>query len=368
MRSKRKSSGPQGRQKGLRVMRERVAGIDLGSRESAGCWPDRETGELKVHCFGTTTPELEFVADRLEADGIGSVAMESTGVYWIPLYELLESRGFEVVLVNARQLPNVPGRKTDRADCQWIQLLHSCGLLRRSFRPAEGICQLRALERERAALVGLAAQAVQMMPKALDQMNVQVHRAVTDLTGQTGMAIVRAIVGGERDPFRLAALRDRRCRKSEAEMAEHLTGTWRDEHLFNLAKALQWYDFVQGQLADYDAEIGRVRRRLEAGERADREPGPHPQPAKERALTKRGEQSRRTALWRMSGVDLTRIDGIAAPAAQLLLSEVGLDLSVFPTEKHFVSWLRLSPKTAFSAASRCANAARAPAPPAWPMS
>jgi len=290
-----------------------------------------------------------LLADRLEADEIESVAMESTGVYWIPLYELLVSRGFEVVLVNARQLKYVPGRKTDILDCQWIQRLHSCGLLRGSFRPSEAICQWRAIERERSGLAKLASQSVQMMQKALDQMNVQVHRAVTDLTGQTGMAIVRAIVAGERDPFRLAALRDRRCRKSEAKMAEHLTGTWRKEHLFNLAKALEWYDFVQGQLADYDAEIGRVLDRLAEGDRADQEPGPHPQPAKERALTKRGEQQRRTALWRMSGVDLTRVDGIAAPAAQTILSEIGLDLSGFPNEKHFVSWTTLSPKTAFSA-------------------
>jgi len=349
MKSKRKSSGPQSRHKGLRVIRERVAGIDLGSAEHWVCCPRRETGEVVLRGFRTTTPELECLADWLEAEQIESVAMESTGVYWIPLYELLESRGFEVVLVNARQLKHVPGRKTDLEDCQWIQLLHSCGLLRGSFRPAQAICQLRTLERERAGLVGLATQAVQMMQKALDQMNVQVHRAVTDVTGQTGMAMVRAMVAGERDPFRLAALRDRRCRKSEAKMAEHLTGNWRDEHLFNLAKALEWYEFVQGQLADYDAEIGRVLSRLEAGERADREPGPHPQPTKQRALNKRGEQQRRTSLWRVTGVDLTRIDGIAAPTAQVVLSEVGLDLSAFPTEKHFVSWLRLSPKTAYSA-------------------
>lgn len=348
MRSKRKSSS-RNRPQGLRVIRERVAGIDLGSCESAGCWPDRETGELKVHCFGMTTPDLGLVVDWLETDEIESVAMESTGVYWIPLYELLVSRGFEVVLVNARQLKYVPGRKTDIQDCQWIQRLHSCGLLRGSFRPSEAICQLRALERERAGWVGQAGQAVQMMQKALDQMNVQVHRAVTDLTGQTGMAIVRAIVGGERDPFQLAALRDCRCRKSEAKMAEHLTGTWREEHLFNLAKAMEWYDFVQGQLADYDEEIGRVLGRLEAGERVDQEPGPHPNPTKQRALNKREEQERRTSLWRVSGVDLTRIDGIAAPAAQTILSEIGLDLSGFPNEKHFVSWTTLSPKTAFSA-------------------
>jgi hypothetical protein len=252
-------------------------------------------------------------------------------------------------LVNARQLKHVPGRKTDLQDCQWIQLLHSCGLLRGSFRPAEVICQLRTLERERSGLSGLATQAVQMMQKALDQMNVQVHRAVSDLTGHTGMAMVRAMVAGERDPFRLAALRDRRCKQSEAKMAEYLTGNWRDEHLFNLAKALEWYDFLQGQLADYEQEIGRVLETLQPVERAEQEPDPHPNAAKQRALHKRGEQQRRTTLLRVAGVDLTRIDGIAPPAAQVVLSEVGLDLSSFPTEKHFVSWLRLSPQTAYSA-------------------
>jgi transposase len=333
----------------LRVIREQVAGIDLGSSEHWVCCPNRETKEKIVRPFTTTTPELECLADWLESEQIESVAMESTGVYWIPLYELLESRGLEVVLVNARELKHVPGRKTDLQDCQWIQLLHSCGLLRGSFRPSEMICQWRTLERERSGGAGLAAQAVQMMQKALDQMNVQVHRAVTDLTGQTGMAMVRAIVGGERDPFRLASFRDRRCRKSEAEMAEHLTGNWRDEHLFNLAKALQWYDFLQGQLADYEQEIARVLETLQPAERAEREPGPHPNPTKQRVLNKRGEEQRRTELWRVCGVDLTRIDGIASPAAQIILSEIGLDLSAFPTEKHFVSWLRLSPKTAYSA-------------------
>jgi len=326
-----------------------VAGIDLGSAEHWVCCPNRETEAPTVRRFATTTPDLECLADWLESEQIESVAMESTGVYWIPVYELLESRGFEVVLVNARELKHVPGRKTDLQDCQWVQLLHSCGLLRGSFRPSEVICQWRALERERSGVAGLTAQAVQMMQKALDQMNVQVHRTVTDLTGRTGMAMVRAIVGGERDPFRLASFRDRRCRKSEAEMAEHLTGNWREAHLFNLTKALEWYDFLQGQLADYEQEIARVLETRQPAERAEREPGPHPNPRKQRALNKRGEEQRRTALWRVCGVDLTRIDGIAPPAAQVVLSEVGWDLSAFPTEKHFVSWLRLSPKTAYSA-------------------
>ena len=333
----------------LRVIREKVAGIDLGSREHWVCCPPRAGQQPQVRTFGTTTPQLEKLWEWLEAERIESVAMEATGIYWIPLYELLESRGIEVVLVNARQLSHVPGRKTDMLDCQWLQLLHSCGLLRGSFRPVESICQLRALQRERANMVAEATRAVQRMQKALDQMNVQVHRALTNLTGKTGLAMVRAIVEGERDPHRLAALRDRRCRKSEAEIAEYLTGSWRDEHLFNLKMAFQLYQKVQDILLAYDQKILSLLGELQAPERAELDLAPHPNPAKERALKRRREQSLRTALWRFAGFDLTRIDGISAGAAQVVLSEVGLDLQGFPTEKHFVSWLRLSPRTAFSA-------------------
>jgi hypothetical protein len=211
----------------LPAIRPMVAGIDIGASQHWVCGPEREDGEPNVRVFGTTTPELNELADWLAAQGVTSAAMESTYVYWIPLYELLESRGIEPVLVNARQLHNVPGRKTAFSDCQWLQQLHSCGLLRGSFRPTESITRLRALQRQMANLVAERARCVQWMQKALDQMNVQVHRAVTDLTGKTGMAIVRAIVAGERDPLRLAAHRDRRCGKSVEDLARHLTGTWR---------------------------------------------------------------------------------------------------------------------------------------------
>ena len=180
--------------------------------------------------------------------------MESTGVYWIPLFEILDSRGFDVQLVNARQISHVPGRKTDMIDCQWIQLLHACGLLRGSFRPGDDICRLRALIRERNTIVAQRSDWVRRMQKSLDQMNVCVHHAVTDITGLTGMAIIRAIVSGERDPHALASLRDRRCQKSEDQIAEELTGNWRSEHLFNLGQALKLYDQLCGVIADYDAE------------------------------------------------------------------------------------------------------------------
>lgn len=231
------------------AIRPRVAGLDVGSSQHWGCGPAREDGQPNVRVFGTTTDQLHALADWLATQGVESVAMESTHVYWIPIYELLESRGIEVLLVNARQLHNVPGRKTDFSDCQWLQRLHSCGLLRGSFRPVEAITRLRALQRQLANLVAERTRCVQWMQPALDHMNVQGHRAVTDLTGTTGMAMVRAIVAGERDPARLAQHRDPRCRKSATEIARHLSGNWRDEHLFNLASALRLFEALEREIA-----------------------------------------------------------------------------------------------------------------------
>jgi transposase len=332
----------------LQRLRVNVAGIDVGASEHWVCGPEGEDGTAPVEVFGTTTPELERLADWLQAQGVESVAMESTSVYWIPVYELLESRGLEVVLVNARHLHGVPGRKTDMRDCQWLQLVHSCGLLNGSFRPAEAICRLRALQREQATLVAERTRVVQRMQKALDQMNVQVHRAVSDLTGKTGLAMVRAIVAGERRPAVLAEFRDPRCKKSAQEIAAYLTGTWREEHLFNLQMGLRLFDQLERLIAEYDAQLARWLTELQPPERRPQAVPAHPNAAKEKAIRARGDQPLRTALWRVAGVDLTRIDGISSGAAQLVLTEVGLDLATFPDEHHFVSWLRLSPKTAIS--------------------
>lgn len=332
----------------LPVIRPRVAGIDVGSSQHWVCGPARPDGTPNVRVFGTTTAQLGELAAWLVEQHVESVAMESTYVYWIPIYELLESRGIEVLLVNARQLHHVPGRKTDFSDCQWLQLLHSCGLLRGSFRPGEAITRLRALQRQLANLVAEQTRCVQWMQKALDQMNVQVHRAVTDLTGVTGMAIVRAIVGGERDPARLAEHRDRRCRKSADEIARYLTGTWRDEHLFNLASALRLFDALNTEVASYDARLLAEVEALQPPDRQEQPVPAHPNPAKEKALTARGQQQARTALWRFAGVDLTRIDGLSTGATQTILTEVGPDLSAFPSEDHFVSWLRLCPRVPIS--------------------
>lgn len=333
---------------GLPVMQEHAAGVDVGSTEHWVCCPPKSDGTVNVRRFGTRSCDLQELGEWLKSEGVESVAMESTSVYWIPLYELLEAKGFDVLLANAKQLSNVPGRKTDMQDCQWIQLLHACGLLRGSFRPGEQICALRSLMRECSNLIEERTRCVQRMQKALDQMNVQVHRAVSDITGVTGMGILRAIVAGERDPLALAGLRDRRCRKSTREFAEYLRGTWREEHLFNLKMSIELYDTLNDIIDTYQQKISALMEQLQPEDRQHATPPDHPCKTKARNLRQRGQEEIRQALWRFSGVDLTRIDSISTTAANVVLTEVGLDLTDFPTEKHFVSWLRLSPNRQIS--------------------
>lgn len=342
----------------LPVLRPNVAGIDIGSRQHWVAAPQREEGQANVRVFTTTTADLTAMADWLVEQGVASVAMESTSVYWIPVYELLESRGLEVLLVNAHQLHNVPGRKTDMRDCQWIQVLHSCGLLRGSFRPTEEITRIRAIHRQLGNLITEQTRSVQWIQKALDQMNVHVHHAVTDLTGQTGMAIVRAIAAGERRPSELAKLRDSRCQKSEAEIAEHLTGTWREEHLFNLGSALRLYDMLEAEIAAYNRKLDEELKKLEPPDRQDTPVPPHPNKAKEKQMERRGDTPRRNSLARVAGVDLTRIDGISVEAATTILDEVGPDLNRFPTEHHFVSWLKLCPRRPVSGGKQLSKRGR----------
>jgi len=330
---------------GLPVIRPLVAGIDLGSEQHWVCAPRLDGAGREVAVFGATTPELERMALWLKERKVESVAMEGTGVYWIAPHEVLERHGFQVALVNTRELARVPGRKkTDRVDARWIQRLHSCGLLRGSFRPVEQVCILRTYVRGRSILVAETADWMRRMQKSLDQMNVRVHRAVSDLDGMTGMAILRAIVSGERDAAKLAKLRDRRCRKSEAEIAEELTGHWREDHLFSLEQALKVYDGLQERIADYDRKILEKVAEMTEEERRGQQAPELKNKEKARGIKRRGEEPLRQALYRMSGVDLTAIDAIGVGAVAVVLSEYGPDLSRFSTEDEFVSHVNLAPR------------------------
>jgi transposase len=319
-----------------------AAGLDIGAEEIYVCVPaDRD--QQPVQAFRTFTRDLYALADWLSACQIETVAMESTGVYWIPIFEILESRGFEVYLVNARHLKNVPGKKTDVLDCQWIQQLHTYGLLQASFRPPEDICALRALVRHRGTLIRYRAAHIQHMQKALQQMNVQLTQAVSDITGVTGLSIIRAITAGEHDPRVLAQMRDSRCAKSETEIAAALQGNYRFEHLFVLKQALAQYDFYDQQIRECDAELESLYASLPP---ADRDGGEAPQPPKPNRQKPRKNQAHfdlATELYRTVGVDLTAIDGIDALTAQKVIAEIGLDMSRWPTVKHFASWLGLAP-------------------------
>jgi transposase len=281
--------------------------------------------------------------------------MESTGVYWIPLFEILDSKGFEVLLANARQVTHVPGRKTDMLDCQWLQLLHACGLLRGSFRPSDDMCRLRDLMRERNTMVEQRSDWVRRMQKSLNQMNVCVHHAVSDITGVTGMRIIRAIVDGQHDPHVLARMRDRRCRKSVEQIAAELTGNWRAEHLFNLRQALKMYDQLCTVVTDYDSEILAYIHRLQPADNTGTTAPPPVSKSKARNIAKKGQEPLRQALYQFSGFDLTTIDGIGVDIASEVVSELGLDYTMFPTENNFVSYLRLAPNLSISAGKKVAS-------------
>src|SRR5215469_10229769 len=272
--------------------------------------------------------------------------MESTGVYWIPLYEILEQRGFQVVLVNARDVHNVPGRKSDVKDCEWLRELHSVGLLRASFRPSAAIVPLRAYLRQRETLVQESSTRILRMQKALTEMNVMLHVVVTDITGQTGLKIVRSILAGERDPERLAQHRDPRCRASHAEIVAALTGNYRAEHLFALKQNLAAYEFLRQQIAECDGEIEALLSTL-----ADRQPPPNaPLPdARRKRVSKHAPAfDVRGPLHRLTGTDLSQIDSIGPHAALQLIAEIGTDMRRWPSEKHFTSWLTLAPSNKIS--------------------
>ena len=342
---------------GLSLTHPKAAGIDIGSASHWVAVPPH-LDEQPVREFASFTADLQALAQWLRKCGVDTVAMESTGVYWIALYELLQSQGFEVILVNARHVKNVSGRKSDVLDCQWLQQLHSFGLLAGAFRPADAVCELRAITRQRAMLLRNQARSVQHMQKALTQMNIQLANVISDVAGVTGQAIVRDIVAGERDPQVLAAYRDRRIKASEHEIAKSLQGNWRGEHLFALKQALAVFDFCGVQLAQCDGEIEQRLKALQKHEGS-------PAKGKKRSKSKNAPKfDVRDHLFKVCGVDLTRIDGIDVTTAMTVVSEIGPDMSRFPTVKHFTSWLGLCPGTKISGGKvlgaktkRCANRA-----------
>jgi transposase len=336
---RREPSSP-ARWEGLKVIHPNAAGLDIGSEEIWAAVPPDRTSE-PVRKFDTFTADLHALADWLIACRVDTVAMESTGVYWIPVYEILEVRGLQVNVVNARHVKNVPGRKTDIQDCQWIQGLHSIGLLRGSFRPEAEIVALRAYLRQRAALIQHRAAHIQHMQKALQQMNVQLTQVISDITGLTGMAIIRAILAGARDPHQLAALRQPGCKKSAKEIAKALTGNYRAEHVFGLKQAVALYDAYTAQIAECDGEIERQFANLKP---FSEDLPPLPPSGKRESHSKNGPSyDARSYLYRMTGVDLVAISGLNESTVQTIIAEIGTDMNAFPSEKHFCSWLGLAP-------------------------
>jgi transposase len=324
----------------LKMVNPAAAAIDIGSTmHMAAVNPD--ACDMPVRAFGTFTQDLHDLADWFDACGVTSVAMESTGVYWIPAFEVLEARGLDVILVNARHAKNVPGRKTDVSDAGWLRQLHSYGLLRGSFRPAAEIATLRAYLRQRKRLVEYAAAHIQHMQKALMEMNLQLHHVVSDITGATGMRIIRAIVSGERDPEVLAAFRDIRCHSSIDVIKAALVGNDRAEHIFALTRSLDLYDFYQTKIEDCD-------RKLEAAVAALTVRADGDVPALPKARTKRKQVNApsfdvRAALYGVLGTDLTQIHGLGPSLALKLIAECGTDLRAWKSAKHFTSWLCLAP-------------------------
>jgi transposase len=322
-----------------------AAAIDIGATmHVAAVWPDQVSEP--VRSFGTFTGDLYRLADWFKQCGVRTVAMESTGVYWIPVFEILDQRGFDVILVNARDAKHVPGRKTDISDAQWLQRLHEYGLLRASFRLKGEVAVLRAYLRQRERLLDYAASHIQHMQKALTQMNLQLHHVVTDITGATGMAIIRALVAGERDPTVLATHRDPRCRASAETIRQALVGNDREEHIFALTQALELYDVYQAKVALCDVRIEAVLKRLQKASS-----GPVGKLPSVRTTQKQSNSPAfdiRAALYGLLGCDITQIHGLGAYLALKLVAECGTDLSAWPSAKHFTSWLCLSPSNKIS--------------------
>jgi transposase len=331
----------------LEVIHPDAAGIDIGNESHYVAVPQKRDSQ-PVRRFGCTTAELRAMADWLKQCEIRTVAMQSTGVYWIAVFDILEEAGFEVYLVNARETKNLPGRKSDVQESQWLMKLHTYGLLRNSFRPAQEIRTMRTYWRQRNDLVRSACRHIQRIQKTLTQMNIQLANVLSDLSGVTGQAIIKAIVGGERDPHELAAYRDPRVKASEEQIAQSLEGHWQPDLLFVLQQEQDGYEFCQKQISQCDRQLEKYL--LQREDRSHGAPLPE-EKRKVRLKKKHGNQPQfdlRSELFRMSGTDLTRIDGIDVLTAATIFSEAGYDMSRWETENHFVSWLRLCPDNRIS--------------------
>jgi transposase len=333
---------------GLPTIHPNAAGIDIGADEIVvAVPPDRDPQPVRL--FRTFTPDLIVLVSWLVACGIDTVALESTGVYWVPIYELLEQHGIVPYLVNARHVKTVPGRKSDWNDAQWLQKLHALGLLQASFRPDAEITALRTLVRYRAELIQHRAPHILHMQRALQQMNVQLERVLSDIMGVSGQAIIRAIVGGERDPLTLAKLRNPACKSSEETIAKALRGTWKEELLFVLTQALVIYDVYTAQIAVCDAELEQYLQRMEARSGDPQAPLPDLPPAKSDSHSKNAPNFNARAHYaRLLGVDLVAVMGLSSSSVQTIISEIGTDMSRFPTVKHFGAWLGLAPRNDIS--------------------
>jgi len=321
-----------------------AAGIDVGSQSHFVAVPEALDSE-PVREFGTFTCDLEAMADWLIQTGITTVAMESTGIYWIPAFELLESRGLEVLLANARYIKNVSGRKTDVLDCQWIQQLHTYGLLSGSFRPEQDYVTLRGYMRQRETLVEHIANKIQHMQKALRQMNLLLDQVVADITSKTGMAIIRSILSGERDALKLASHRDPRCKNNQDTIARSLEGHYQEVHLFALKQSVELYDIFNEKLADCDHQIEQHLNQLEGD-------SPIEEPLQKKLRKTKSSNALRfdayIPLYKLTGVDLTAIDGLDEQSVLKIVSETGIDMLKWPSEKHFTSWMGLSPNNKVS--------------------
>jgi len=320
-----------------------LAGIDIGSRVHYVSVPG-DRSDRSVRTFGCMTPDLVEMANWLKGCGITHVVMESTGVYWVPVAMVLEEAGFKVSLVDARESHRLMARKTDVQDCQWIRQLYACGLLRNAFRPTHEMVQVRSYWRQRKELVHMCATALHHMQKALELMNVQLHKVVSDIAGVTGMRIIRAIVKGQRDPESFLDMIHANCKSSRKEFRKALTGHYAAEQVFALGQALRRFDLYQEQMAELDRELQHSLGQFPDAEHTN--PDTPQVTPKSRDGKRRKNQSHfglAAELQRIAGVDLTRIEGIDALTAFTIITEQGLDMSAFPSEKHFASHLGLCP-------------------------